>query len=108
VFKNLTTEYRKWAKEKERIFRELRDIVGEFSRSGRISRSLISWKHSKRLTKKHLKRYRRPELGYLQMDFKYVPNRINGEQYYQLSCLDHHSSWRLVRVYPSKETGCVI
>jgi hypothetical protein len=44
---------------------------------------------SKKLTKKHLKRYRRPFPGYLQMDFKYVPYEIEGQQFYQLSAVDH-------------------
>lgn len=97
----------------ERISRDLKDLYNINCPSSTVynilrREGLISREHSKRLTKKHLKRYRRPELGYLQMDFKYVPYRINGEQYYQLSCIDHHSSWRLIRVYPSKETGCVI
>jgi hypothetical protein len=68
---------------------------------------LISRKASKKLIKKHLKRYRRPLPGYLQMDFKYVPYKVNGEQYYQLSCVDHHSSWRMIRIYDSKDLGAV-
>lgn len=63
---------------------------------------LISKTYRKKLTKKHLKRYRRPFCGYLQMDFKYVPQRIRGKQYYQLSVIDHHSDWRLVRIYDNK------
>ena len=70
--------------------------------------NLISKKKSKQLTKKHLKRYRRPMPGYLQMDFKYVPFKILGKQYYQLSCVDHHSSWRLIRCYEEKSTDYVI
>ncbi len=53
---------------------------------------VVSQKLAEKLTKKHLKRYRRPLPGYLQMDFKYVPYKINNEQLYQLSCVDHHSS----------------
>jgi hypothetical protein len=49
-----------------------------------------------------MKRYRRAMPGYLQMDFKYVPYRVQGRQFYQLSCVDHHSSWRLIRIYPEK------
>lgn len=58
---------------------------------------------ARRLTKRHLKRYRRPLPGYLQMDFKYVPYLIEGKQYYQLSCVDHHSTWRLIRCYKYKD-----
>ncbi len=63
---------------------------------------LISKKYSEKLTKKHTKRYRRPLPGWLQMDFKYVPYLINDQKYYQLSCVDHHSSWRMIRAYPEK------
>ena len=70
--------------------------------------SLISQKISERLTKKHLKRYRRPWPGYLQMDFKYVPYLVEGRKLYQLSCVDHHSSWRLIRIYPDKSAKSVL
>lgn len=63
---------------------------------------LVSKQRQKRLTKRHMKRYRRSFPGYLQMDFKYVPYLIGGKQYYQLSCVDHHSSWRMIRMYPAK------
>lgn len=68
---------------------------------------IVSKKISEKLTKKHLKRYRRPLPGYLQMDFKYVPYSIDGKQYYQLSCVDHHSSWRLIRNYKRKDSEAV-
>ena len=38
------------------------------------------------------------------MDFKYVPYLIENKQFYQLSCVDHHSSWRLIRNYRHKST----
>jgi transposase InsO family protein len=69
--------------------------------------SLISRRRAEKLTKKHLKRYRRPLPGYLQMDFKYVPYLINSKQYYQLSCVDHHSSWRFIRIYANKDLVAV-
>lgn len=62
---------------------------------------------AQRLTKRHLRRYRRPLPGYLQMDFKYVPYLIEGKQYYQLSCVDHHSTWRLIRCYLYKNIPCL-
>jgi len=68
---------------------------------------VVGKKIAERLTKRHLKRYRRPLPGYLQMDFKYVPYLIEGKQYYQLSCVDHHSSWRHIRCYRNKNTFCV-
>ncbi len=72
-------------------------------RSGLITQVMAA-----RLTKKHLRRYRRPLPGYLQMDFKYVPYPVDGKQYYQLSCVDHHSSWRLIRIYSDKSTKSVL
>jgi hypothetical protein len=69
---------------------------------------MISRKISERLTKKHLKRYRRPFPGYLQMDFKYVPYLVAGKKLYQLSCVDHHSSWRLIRIYAEKSSKAVL
>lgn len=69
---------------------------------------LITEEHKKKLTKRHLKRYRRPLPGYLQMDFKYVPYKIQGRQYYQLSAIDHHSSWRLIRAYEHKDEAAVM
>lgn len=68
---------------------------------------VVGKKIAQKLTKRHLKRYRRPLPGYLQMDFKYVPYLINGKQYYQLSCIDHHSSWRLIRNYRYKNREAV-
>lgn len=68
---------------------------------------LVSKERQRRLTKRHTKRYRRPFPGYLQMDFKYVPYKIDGKQYYQLSCVDHHSSWRMIRMYPTKDLSSV-
>lgn len=69
---------------------------------------VVGKKIQERLTKKHLRRYRRPLPGYLQMDFKYVPYLIEGKQFYQLSCVDHHSSWRLIRNYRHKSTFYVM
>ena len=69
---------------------------------------MVSFEIAKKLTKRHLRRYRRPLPGYLQMDFKYVPYLIDGKQYYQLSCVDHHSSWRLIRVYDDKSVDSVL
>ena len=69
---------------------------------------VVGKKIAARLTKRHLKRYRRPLPGYLQMDFKYVPYKINGKQYYQLSCIDHHSSWRFIRCYRYKSGASVM
>jgi transposase InsO family protein len=72
-----------------------------------LRNGLVSKKKQKKLTKKHLKRYRQALPGYLQMDFKYVPYKITGRQFYQLSCVDHHSSWRFIRIYENKSTSAV-
>lgn len=94
----------------ERISQDLKDLYNIECAPSTVHNvlrreGLISQEKAKRMTKKHLKRYRRPVLGYLQMDFKYVPYLIDGEQYYQLSCIDHHASWRFIRAYPCKDTG---
>jgi transposase InsO family protein len=68
-----------------------------------LRNKLIKDEYKKALTKKHMKRYTRPFPGWLQMDFKYVPYLVNGEKLYQLSCIDHHSSWRLIRIYKNKD-----
>jgi len=69
---------------------------------------MVSVTLAKKLTKRHLKHYRRPFPGFLQMDFKYVPYPVEGKQYYQLSCVDHHSSWRFIRIYSDKSTDSVM
>lgn len=35
----------------------------------------------------------------IEIDVKYVPNKINGMQYYQFTAIDCASRWRLIRVY---------
>jgi transposase InsO family protein len=70
--------------------------------------NLISRKYRKERTKAHIKRYRRPWPGYLQMDIKYVPYKIQGQQYYQFSAIDHHSSWRIIRIYSNRTLKTVL
>jgi transposase InsO family protein len=60
---------------------------------------LISADYHKKLTKKHHRRYRRPLPGYMQMDIKYVPYRINGQQFYEFNIVDHCTTWRFIRAY---------
>ncbi len=60
---------------------------------------LISPESQRKLTKRHHKRYRRPLPGYIQMDVKYVPYKINGQQFYELNAVDHCTTWRLIRAY---------
>jgi len=72
-----------------------------------VRKEKISKEYRERRTKKHTKRYRRPTPGYLQMDFKYVSYLIEGEQYYQLSAVDHCTSWRLIRAYRRKNEESV-
>jgi transposase InsO family protein len=60
---------------------------------------LISADYHKKLTKKHHRRYRRPFAGYMQMDIKYVPYRINGKQFYEFNIVDHCTTWRYIRIY---------
>ena len=97
----------------ERISFELKkqfNIKCAISTAGAILKrsGLITEVYAKRLTKKHLRRYRRPFPGYLQMDFKYVPYRIETKQFYQLSVIDHHSSWRFIRIYDNRSLETVV
>lgn len=69
---------------------------------------LITKEYKKKLTKTHLKRYRRPLPGWLQMDIKYVPYLVSGKRYYEFNCVDHCSTWRCMRVYEEKSYGCLL
>lgn len=69
---------------------------------------LVDKAYSKRCTKKHLKRYRRPIPGYLQLDIKYVPYLVEGRQLYQFSAIDHHSSFRFIETYKDRSLPTVI
>lgn len=69
---------------------------------------LIGKEKSKALTKRHLGNIKKPMPGYFQMDFKYVPYLVQGRQYYQLSSVDHQTSWRFIRIYPEKSGDYVL
>ena len=61
--------------------------------------NLILPKRSKH-RKKHPKRYQMPHPGDLiQMDVKYLPYRIRGEQHYQYTALDDCTRWRFAKIY---------
>ena len=78
-------------------------VYGILKRAG-----LISQKYQKQRTKKHIKRYRRPWPGYLQLDIKYVSYKVQDRQFYQISAIDHHSSWRLIRTIEYRTLPAVI
>lgn len=71
-------------------------------------RGLVTKKYREQLTKKHMKRYRRPWPGFLQMDFKYTPFLLEGKRTYQLSVVDHHSSWRFIRSFQDRKSETVL
>ncbi len=50
---------------------------------------LITEENRKKLTKRHIKRYRRPLSGYLQMDMKYVPQLVDGQHERKKDFLKH-------------------
>jgi len=53
--------------------------------------------------RKHTKRYSLPCPGdRLQMDIKYVPYKIQGEQYYVFNAIDDCTRWRMSRLYRKK------
>jgi transposase InsO family protein len=61
--------------------------------------NLIPPKRSK-LRKKHPRRYQMPNPGDLiQMDVKYLPYRIKGQQHYQYTALDDCTRWRFAKIY---------
>lgn len=61
--------------------------------------NLIPPKRSK-LRKKHPRRYQMPHPGDLiQMDVKYLPYRIKGQQHYQYTALDDCTRWRFAKIY---------
>ena len=63
---------------------------------------LITENYTKKLKKSHLKRYRQVLPGWLQMDVKYVPYKVDGDQYYEFNIVDHCSTWRCMRIYETK------
>jgi len=42
------------------------------------------------------------------MDVKYVPYKLDGRQYYEINAIDHHSSWRFIRIYERHTAHSVI
>lgn len=88
----------------ERIAFDLKKLYGIYLSPDRVYRALkrnnlISKARSKKLTKRHIKRYRQALPGHLQIDVKYVTYKINGQQFYQFNAVDHCTTWRLTRVY---------
>lgn len=69
---------------------------------------MIDKTYNKRATKKHLKRYRRPFPGYIQLDIKFVPYKIDGLQFYEFNAVDHHSSFRVMELYKDRSVDSVI
>ena len=97
----------------ERIQNDLKRIYREDCPVSTINNILrrnnfIGKEKAKNLTKKHLGKIKQPLPGYLQMDFKYVPYLVGSKQYYQLSCVDHLTSWRYIRIFPEKSTDYVL
>jgi transposase InsO family protein len=64
------------------------------------------WLVKKYQTKKinpHRKRYNLDWPGQmLQMDIKYVPERINGKRFYEFNAIDDCTRWRFARIYQDK------
>ena len=66
--------------------------------------NLILRKNKKIPINRHTKRYSLPWPGdCLQMDIKFVPYKMDGEQYYVYNAIDDCSRWRISRLY--KNTG---
>ena len=53
--------------------------------------------------KKHKRRYEMPMPGdRLQIDIKYVPYRIQGDQYFQYTAIDDCTRYRVAEIYPER------
>jgi transposase InsO family protein len=60
-------------------------------------------RNRKKKVNKHTRRYSLPWPGMrLQMDIKYVPRKINGEQYYVFNAIDDCTRFRFSRLYRNK------
>lgn len=70
------------------------------------------WILRKYKTKKinpHKKRYALPWPGMcVQLDIKYVPKRIDGQQYYVFNAIDDCTRWRYFRAYKDKSMGSAV
>jgi hypothetical protein len=44
----------------------------------------------------------------MQLDIKYVPYPILGKQLYQVSAIDHHSSWRFIRSFEDRTEQTIV
>ena len=61
---------------------------------------LILRKNRRKKKRRHTRRYRLAYPGQgLQMDIKYVPKKIGGEQYYVYNAIDDFSRYRISRLY---------
>ena len=97
----------------DRISHDLKVLHGINCHPSSVYRALVRLKlplrkQREQRTKKHIKRYRRPFPGYLQMDIKYVPFKVEEKTFYQLSVIDHHSSWRFIKIIRTKTTYEVV
>jgi len=62
-------------------------------------------KKKRKPKRKHTKRYEMPNPGDLvQIDVKYVPYRIRGQQYYQFTAIDDCTRWRYAGIFEEKST----
>ena len=56
----------------------------------------------------HRKRYELPIPGHLQVDIKYVPEKIQGEQCYVYNAIDDCSRWRYAKAYAGKSSASAV
>ena len=76
-----------------------RSTIGEI-----INREGLRLRRNRKVPiKKHTRRYSLPWPGdRLQVDIKYVPQRINEDQYYVFNAIDDCTRWRISRLYRNK------
>lgn len=92
----------KWTLEKEGLFIHERTI-GKILKQNKRTR-----KYRVRKTKyKYVRAQLRPgEL--VEIDIKYVPEKINKQRYYQFTAIDCASRWRYLKIYPAPSNGFAI
>ena len=82
------------------------DLIVPVSTIGKILKDakLIRKYRTKKVKYKYIRAERRPgEL--IEIDVKYVPCPVQGEQYYQYTAIDTASRWRYLKIYEEQITG---
>lgn len=89
----------KWELAKEGLFIHERTIGKILKQNGRTRKYRV-----RKIQYKYIKTQLRPgEL--IEIDIKYVPEKIGRKRYYQFTAIDSASRWRYLRIYDNKGNG---